>query len=204
MKSQAAGEDDIRQGHWKKDIMMRIKLSQSDWKEIGAKMGWLKTAEAAAVNWSDITARYRAIGEKLERPDPLGRGTVARIDELLDILRDMAWGDGSGRGGEFMRVMNDATVKLRAVKDSLLRSQDDSFDGDREGSRRQVENAYGYLAHSYRYIIEAHKLRSGGGADMGKSASGDTCWEGYTRRGTKMKGGRRVPNCVPVDGKKGS
>lgn len=27
----------------------------------------------------------------------------------------------------------------------------------------------------------------------------DECWEGYRQQGTKMKGGRRVPNCVPVN-----
>ena len=26
----------------------------------------------------------------------------------------------------------------------------------------------------------------------------DACWSGYTAVGTKMKGGRKVPNCVPV------
>ena len=28
------------------------------------------------------------------------------------------------------------------------------------------------------------------------------CWKGYEAVGTKMKGGRSVPNCVPVDKKK--
>ena len=26
----------------------------------------------------------------------------------------------------------------------------------------------------------------------------DACWTGYTAVGMKMKGGRKVPNCVPV------
>jgi len=29
-------------------------------------------------------------------------------------------------------------------------------------------------------------------------ASRGTCWEGYVQKGFKMKGGRRVPNCVPA------
>jgi hypothetical protein len=29
--------------------------------------------------------------------------------------------------------------------------------------------------------------------------SGDPCWEGYVQLGTKMKDGREVPNCVPID-----
>ena len=31
---------------------------------------------------------------------------------------------------------------------------------------------------------------------MAKKKS-DPCWDGYTQVGMKMKGGRKVPNCVP-------
>jgi hypothetical protein len=37
-----------------------------------------------------------------------------------------------------------------------------------------------------------------------EKATGDlkeACWKGYTAIGTKKKGGRTVPNCVPVDKK---
>lgn len=27
------------------------------------------------------------------------------------------------------------------------------------------------------------------------------CWDGYVQKGFKMKGGKRVPNCVPVGSK---
>ena len=27
---------------------------------------------------------------------------------------------------------------------------------------------------------------------------GEACWKGYTAKGTKLKGGKPVPNCVPV------
>ena len=30
--------------------------------------------------------------------------------------------------------------------------------------------------------------------------SKDPCWKGYTKVGMKMKGGRKVPNCVPAKG----
>lgn len=30
----------------------------------------------------------------------------------------------------------------------------------------------------------------------------DACWKGYTQIGMKMKGGKRVPNCVPAGTKK--
>jgi septin family protein len=31
-----------------------------------------------------------------------------------------------------------------------------------------------------------------------QSKDTDTCWEGYRQEGMKNKGGRQVPNCVPV------
>ena len=40
-----------------------------------------------------------------------------------------------------------------------------------------------------------------------EKATGDlkkACWEGYTAVGMKMKGGKKVPNCVPVKKKKGT
>ena len=30
----------------------------------------------------------------------------------------------------------------------------------------------------------------------------DACWKGYVQQGMKMKGGKRVPNCVPAGAKK--
>lgn len=30
----------------------------------------------------------------------------------------------------------------------------------------------------------------------------DPCWKGYTQVGSKSKGGKSVPNCVPSKGKK--
>jgi len=35
-----------------------------------------------------------------------------------------------------------------------------------------------------------------------KGVDGKVCWDGYKRMGTKMKGGKRVDNCVPIKGKK--
>lgn len=32
-----------------------------------------------------------------------------------------------------------------------------------------------------------------------KEAAADSCWTGYRRAGTKKKGGRTVPNCVPKE-----
>jgi len=31
----------------------------------------------------------------------------------------------------------------------------------------------------------------------GKEKKNDPCWKGYHQLGTKQKGGKKVPNCVP-------
>ena len=35
-----------------------------------------------------------------------------------------------------------------------------------------------------------------------KGMDGKACWKGYELRGTKMKGGKRVDNCVKIGKKK--
>ena len=37
-----------------------------------------------------------------------------------------------------------------------------------------------------------------------KNKKGKACWKGYEMVGTKKKGGKQVPNCVPVTKKKRS
>lgn len=36
-------------------------------------------------------------------------------------------------------------------------------------------------------------------AEVNKRDEDDPCWEGYTQVGTKMKDGKKVPNCVPIE-----
>ena len=47
------------------------------------------------------------------------------------------------------------------------------------------------------YLAEAkkHKVKE---QDLEKGAD-DPCWDGYVQVGTKMKDGKEVPNCVPMD-----
>ncbi len=45
------------------------------------------------------------------------------------------------------------------------------------------------------------KKKSSGKA---KGLDGKACWKGYKLAGTKMKGGKRVDNCVPKKAKKKS
>ena len=55
----------------------------------------------------------------------------------------------------------------------------------------------------YKLVSEATKATELGpddivGEEKQKGVDGKACWDGYKRMGTKMKGGKRVDNCVPT------
>ena len=39
-------------------------------------------------------------------------------------------------------------------------------------------------------------------SQLGESTINEACWDNYKQVGTKTKGGKQVPNCVPEDLKK--
>ena len=62
------------------------------------------------------------------------------------------------------------------------------------GQLRSAVVAHGKQADT----IEKHidKMESPVKAGKAKGMDGKACWKGYSLRGTKMKGGKRVDNCV--------
>ncbi len=75
------------------------------------------------------------------------------------------------------------------------------FDYGRVGIEMQYPNEIATLAtHHLRRLPMAKKKSSG----KAKGLDGKACWKGYKLAGTKMKGGKRVDNCVPKKAKKKS
>ena len=62
------------------------------------------------------------------------------------------------------------------------------------GQLRSAVVAHGKQADT----IEKHidEMESPVKAGKAKGMDGKACWKGYSLRGTKMKGGKRVDNCV--------
>ena len=95
---------------------MRIKLSKSDWENIGKKMGWIK--EAFYSNENDGDADYEPDREDMaESPDDL----------------DPSFEDSDDEGGEFGYLTDghedDARMmRLKAEAESLAEDHDDSGD----------------------------------------------------------------------------
>ena len=48
-------------------------------------------------------------------------------------------------------------------------------------------------------VEETEQVDEGSLKQARKNVGADTCWDGYKAKGTKMKGGKSVPNCVKED-----
>ena len=53
-----------------------------------------------------------------------------------------------------------------------------------------------YASDAQRKAIYASKAENSPAKAKAKGMDGKACWKGYSLRGTKMKGGKRVDNCV--------
>lgn len=91
---------------------------------------------------------------------------------------------------DLMNKFNDFMTAYHSVGKEIV--QPDLFkDSAEEQFTRSIANE-GLSFKDYAALAEAKKKMS---------AKDDPCWKGYKMVGTKQKGGKEVPNCVP--GKKG-
>ena len=56
------------------------------------------------------------------------------------------------------------------------------------------------LFYAHKLVALAFNTMRMAGEKMGKGKS-DPCWDGYRQEGMKKKGGKMVPNCVPINKK---
>ena len=94
---------------------------------------------------------------------------------------------------EKMEVDNDDYEMVEGVIDLLLQVEDLE---NRKEIARQVINDF--ANEGVEYDLEQFLSRLGL-SDMTFDFPEGTCWEGYEPYGTKIVGGREVPNCIPVE-----
>lgn len=91
------------------------------------------------------------------------------------------------RGEQYAFVgLVDAKMGLKAVKVAT---------NQRVGIKTDVRKVLAQLSETAAVVETAKRRRR---ATLKKDED-DPCWDGYCQRGTKMKNGREVPNCVPVE-----
>ena len=64
-------------------------------------------------------------------------------------------------------------------------------------SAKTAKESYSFELDGVEYVFEeVEELEEGSMKQARKNVGASTCWKGYKAKGTKMKGGKSVPNCV--------
>ena len=119
-----------------------------------------------------------------------------KVHEILK--EDLA----SQEPGEYDQEGDMAQRQLITAKDAAdeLRSILSADENLPEWVQKKIALAVDYLDTARDYMKSTK--RQAMGEEKQKGLDGKACWKGYKRMGTKMKGGKRVDNCVPIKGKK--
>ena len=106
--------------------------------------------------------------------------------------------------GEYDQEGDMAQRQLLTAKDAAdeLRSILSADENLPEWVQKKIALAVDYLDTARDYMKSAKAQSMSMSEAKQKGLDGKACWKGYKRMGTKMKGGKRVDNCVPIKGKK--
>ena len=70
-------------------------------------------------------------------------------------------------------------------------------DAFEKSAKTAKKEAVSFELDGVEYVFEAEEtLEEGSMKQARKNVGASTCWKGYKAKGTKMKGGKSVPNCV--------
>lgn len=110
--------------------------------------------------------------------------------------------DPNQEPGEYDQEGDMAQRQLLTAKDAAdeLRSILTADENLPEWVQKKISLAVDYLDTARDYIKSTKQQDMS--EEKQKGVDGKACWDGYKRMGTKMKGGKRVDNCVPIKGKK--
>ena len=65
-----------------------------------------------------------------------------------------------------------------------------------DGYHSMKKEALSFELNGVEYVFEEETLEEGSLKQARKNVGASTCWKGYKAKGTKMKNGKSVPNCV--------
>jgi hypothetical protein len=139
---------------------------------------------------------------------------IAMAVDYLDTARDYM--KSTKQQNNDNSVANEETVQFDIIeklkKITGIKNKEVVADLFRQGLYYEKKiNGLDQNAHETRNIVfnniakkpnHYNKLLSSLKEEKQKGVDGKVCWDGYKRMGTKMKGGKRVDNCVPIKGKK--
>ena len=132
-------------------------------------------------------------------------GTKAKAlgpDDLVDESALMAYAGKKKHGAEYMKKAA-AAGRDGASQEELGRLKDKYSKAEKQTKEEfELEQAFedtmGQFADSVCEDCGNPSWRTFTESEKQKGLDGKACWKGYRRMGTKMKGGKRVDNCVKV------
>ena len=124
--------------------------------------------------------------------------------ELAPNTPDEEIREGEGEPNSSAKKKTAKKVKVKGKKDTEIEKGPVGSEGVTKANRpkgmpsldkeEEVEDGCG-CDHKKKSKKDAAPLTAG-------QVKNDACWKGYVQQGMKMKGGKRVPNCVPAGAKK--
>ena len=152
------------------------------------KIMWLAWGGDAGFSWSrKITQREKAMKKNLELNE--------MVEEIKDMLDDVV--------NPFTKVIEieDDVEKAKSMKEIMTQGKDES-DEDYAKRMKQHKKEYHSETTTKAEELSDEEISKGYESDNEKEDNWDNmqkaCWSGYKQVGMKDKGGRKVPNCVPI------
>ncbi len=137
--------------------------------------------------FNSFMTAYHAVGKEILQPDMFNDGMGESTVSEMDKSQTPPGRDGGSSGGK--------ETYVKPVKaDDVVKKGAKALDKAMKDAHKKDEGVHNGLAFKDYFALEEAKKTI--------TKKEDPCWSGYHMVGTKNKGGKEVPNCVP--GKKGS
>jgi hypothetical protein len=121
--------------------------------------------------------------------------TIKLTEEQLRKVVKSVVKENEGHGGNYMFFSNLEQIKRQCelllkldqnMVNELLDNGHDWADDHISTAKENMDQVFDFM------------MNETNGGDSQKSNLNEDCWKGYKRVGSKKKGGKMVPNCVPV------
>jgi hypothetical protein len=125
--------------------------------------------------------------------------TIKLTEEQLRRIVKSVVKENEGHGGNYMFFSNLEQIKRQC---ELLLKLDQNMvnellDNGHDWADDHISTAKENMDQVFDFMMNETK---GGESEVNEESDiNENCWDGYKRVGSKMKNGKKVPNCVPVN-----
>lgn len=115
------------------------------------------------------------------------------------VRRKRAAQSAAGRPGKDQPGQGNKPIMVKTMKEEILQEKNKPTNPKLWArAKSMARSKFDVYPSAYANGWAAKWYRSKGGGWRSTNEGKGPCWDGYRQEGMKMKGGRQVPNCVPV------